>query len=201
MTAFEIFMTLGGVGMIIVLIKFVTDRSLLIDNINYWKKQVDKENNRAEELIKMKDDKLASLYSEVLNLKVQLAEEKLSVEDLPFMYARLDSEARMIDFSNLYSETWLRPNNMNPFTYKGKTSEEYWGEIAHQWTIHDRYCLRNWESFIGKENLEINNHNQLGGYVIYKKPGLDKNNKKILHVFIFDDKKIIEMFNSCERDV
>lgn len=198
MNTFEIFLTLGGVGMLIALIKFLTDRSLLIDTINFWKKQAETETTKNKQIVNLKDEKINNLGQELINLKIQLAEEKLSLEDLPFLYARLDSEARMIDFSNMYSDIWLKPFNMNPFTYKGKTSEEYWGELAKEWTRHDKYCLRSNESFIGKETLMADENDHLKDFVIYKKPGFDRNNKKVLHIFIFDDKKIIEMFKTCE---
>lgn len=198
MTSFEIIMALGASGMVIALIKFTTDRTLLIDTINYWKKQFDAESTKSDELVSMKDEKINNLQQEMVKLRIQLAEEKLSVEDLPFIYARMDNEARMIDFSNMYCEYWLKPNNMNPYSYAGKTSEEYWGtDIAKEWTIHDRYALKTNESFIGKESLMLNGEDQLMDYVIYKKPGTDKMGRKVLHIFIFDDKKILKMFNSC----
>lgn len=199
MTAVEVLIGVSAMGIIIALIKFITDRSLLIDNINYWRNQVNKESSRYEQVITLKDEKIDVLSQELVTLRIQLAEEKLTVEDLPFIYARLDSSARMIDFSNMYSDFWLKPNSKNPFTYKGKTSEEYWGDIAKEWTKNDRYCLMKNESFIGKESLNLDGKDLLKDFVIYKKPNIDKTGKKILHVFIFDDQKILQMFNTCKK--
>lgn len=168
-----------------------SSKSVLIDTINFFKNQLETKEKEWE-------DQSKRLLEENISLKIRLVEEKLLVENLPFMYVKLDDQARVIDFSNIYTDKWLKPMNKNPFEYRGKTSAEFWGEaIAEDWTAHDLKCIKTGESFVGKESLIFSGRDQLEEYVIYKTCTYDKSGKKILHMFLFEDKKILKLFQHC----
>lgn len=199
-----IFYIIAGGGGLLALIKFLIDtfsknsirsRNILITNMNYWKTENDKNLNKLEE----KDKRVVELLDEIVSLKVQLVEKRTDFEDIPLIYAKLDSKARMLNFTSLYTKTFIRPLGKNPFTYYGKTAAEFWGDdIGLEYTINDLRVLETEKPFYGTESLLHDSRDILEDYVIYKWVSYDYSGEKNLNILIIDDEELVKLFKQCK---
>lgn len=200
-----IFLIVAGGGGLIALVKLFVDlfsknsirsRNLLITNLNFWKMENEKNLLKLEE----RDKRIYSLLEEIVNLKIQVIEKKSDFESIPLIYARLDSKARMLNFTHLYTKTFIKPYYKNPFEYFGKTSMEFWGEeIGKEYTENDLEVLRTGSSFYGTEVFMQNGQNVLEDYIVYKWISFSDSGEKNLNVLFIDDEEIVNLFKRMEN--
>lgn len=152
-------------------------RNILIREVNYWHKKTED----LESVIKEKDEEIESLNVFITNLKLQIIENQVELNNLPLPIAILNDQAQMVEFNHKYSELFLKPAGKNPFNYYSKTSMEFWGnEIGKSYTKTDLEILASGESWLGTEQLmQSDGIDLLSNYLIHKSV-FWKNRKRFL---------------------
>lgn len=154
--------TVGGAGFLNKIVeltnrKQLRSKNILIDNINYWKKEHDKMKQDREDLLNLNN-----------LLRIELSSIYNKRECVPIPMWEKDKFGRMVWCNEIYETAFLKPIRKNRASFYGLTDVEYLGETARNWSENDLTVMSTGKGWFGVESLNYSNSDLLENWKIFK---------------------------------
>lgn len=115
---------------------------------------------------------------------------------VPIIWCIKDQSLRMVYFSKMYGSKYIKPFNMDPADYIGKTDVEYWGEkIGSTYQKNDVEVLKTGNPVIVKEPVKSKGKEQFEEFIKYRIKVDGKYYLCLMQINV-DAKQYIKAYNS-----